>query len=145
MNDRILGIGAVVLAGVMFWQGVGLEAPFSYEPLGPRAFPLLIAAVMALCGIWLVVKGGGQTEPNPPGANVRIAAMFAIVVGYGLIYQSAGFIIATALMTMLVGKLFGGGWLKPAIGGVISSVFFFYLFDRVLDVVLPLGVLEAWL
>lgn len=145
MNDRILGIGALVLSGVMIWQGVGLQAPFSYEPLGPRAFPLLVAAIMGLCGFWLVVKGGGQAEPNPPGANLRIAAMFLVIVGYALIYQSAGFIIATALMTALVGKLFGGGWRKPIIGGVVSSVFFFYLFDRVLDVVLPLGILEAWL
>lgn len=145
MNDRILGIGALVLSGVMFWQGIGLVAPFSYEPLGPRAFPFLIAAIIGLCGLWLVIKGGGQTEPNPPGANLRIGAMFLVVLGYALIYQSAGFIIATALMTSLVGKLFGGGWLKPIIGGVVSAVFFFYLFDRVLDVVLPLGILEAWL
>lgn len=145
MNDRILGIGALVLSGVMIWQGIGLEAAFSYEPLGPRAFPLLVAAIMGLCGCWLVVKGGGQAEPNPAGANLRIGAMFVVIVGYALIYQSAGFIIATALMTTFVGKLFGGGWIKPIIGGVVSSVFFFYLFDRVLDVVLPLGILEAWL
>ncbi|RMX08001.1 tripartite tricarboxylate transporter TctB family protein [Corticibacter populi] len=145
MNDRKLGIAALALAVVMFWQGWGLEAPFSYEPLGPRAFPLLIAAVMAVCGIVLVVKGGGQSEPNPPGASLRIGAMFLVIVGYALIYQPAGFIIATALMTMLVGRLFGGGWLKPAVCGVLGSVLFFFLFDRVLDVVLPLGVLEAWL
>jgi putative tricarboxylic transport membrane protein len=29
------------------------------------------------------------------------------------------------------------------IGGIVMSVLFFFLFDRVLDVVLPLGILET--
>ena len=44
-------------------------------------------------------------------------------------------------MTVAVGRLFGGGWGKCAIGGVVMSVFF-VLFDKVLDVVLPGGLLE---
>lgn len=145
MNDRILGVGALALAAVMLGYGWGLEAPFSYEPLGPRAFPLLIAAVMAICGVVLVVKGGGQVQANPSGANLRIAAMFLVIVGYAVFFESAGFIVATAVMTMLVGRLFGGGWLWPAIAGVVGASAFFYLFDRVLDVVLPVGVLGGWL
>lgn len=145
MNNRILGIAALALAAMMIWQGHDLQAPFSYEPLGPRAFPLLIAAVMALCGLRLAIRGGGQAPANPPGANTRIAAMFGVIVGYALVFQWAGFIIATALMTLLVGRLFGGGGVGPAIGGVVGSVLLFILFDRVLDVVLPVGLLGAWL
>lgn len=145
MNDRILGIAALAVAAFLAWFGHGLEAPFSYEPIGPRAFPLIIASVMALCGLRLVLKGGGQTEPNPPGASLRIALMFAVLVGYALIFDWAGFIISTALMAALIGHLFGGSWLKSALGGLSLSVMLFFLFDRVLDVVLPAGLLEAWL
>ncbi|WMD19244.1 tripartite tricarboxylate transporter TctB family protein [Achromobacter seleniivolatilans] len=143
MNDRILGIGALALAAFMTAAGWGIEAPFAYEPVGPRAFPLLLAAIIGLCGLWLVYKGGHRTEANPPGANARIALMMAFTVAYAFLFQWLGFVIATSLMTIFVGRLFGGGWVKCAIGGVVMSLFFFVLFDKVLDVVLPGGLLET--
>ncbi|MDO4905062.1 MAG: tripartite tricarboxylate transporter TctB family protein [Lautropia sp.] len=143
MNNRILGVAALMAAAFMVWQGHGLEASVSYEPIGPRVFPLLVAAVMALCGLRLVLKGGGRTEANPPGANLRIGILFLVLVGYALIFEWAGFIIATILMASVVGRLFGGSWFKSSLGGVGLSVVLFFLFDRVLDVVLPPGLLEA--
>ena len=76
------------------------------------------------------------------GANGRIALMVAFAAAYAFLFQWLGFIIATSLMTVFVGRLFGGGWAKCALGGVVMSVFFFVLFDKVLDVVLPGGLLE---
>ena len=80
-------------------------------------------------------------QANAPGANGRIALMVLFCAGYAFLFQWLGFIVATALMTVAVGRLFGGGWGKCAIGGVVMSVFF-VLFDKVLDVVLPGGLLE---
>ena len=141
LNDRLLGVAALLLAAFLTWNGWGLEAPFAYEPVGPRAFPLLLAAVIGLCGAWLVVKGGFAAEANPPGANGRIALLVALVAGYALLFQWLGFVIATALMVVAVGRLFGGTWRNCVIGGVSMGVLFFLLFDKVLDVVLPLGIL----
>jgi len=141
MNDRILGIFALVLAAFITWGGWDIEAPFSYEPVGPRAFPLLLALIIGLCGLWLVYKGGNAVEPNAPGANGRILMMVAYAAIYALLFQWLGFIVATALMTVVVGRLFGGGWGKCAVGGVVMGVLFFFLFDRALDVVLPAGIL----
>ncbi len=145
LNDRSLGIAALLLAAFLTWFGYDLEAPFAYEPVGPRAFPLLIAFIIALCGLRLVIKGGNDAEPNPPGANARISLMVAIVAGYALLFQWLGFVIATTLMTVLVGRLFAGSWVKAGIGGIAMGLGFFLLFDRVLDVVLPTGLLGALL
>lgn len=145
MNDRVLGIAALVFAALMAGFGWGIQAPFSYEPVGPRAFPMLLALIIALCGLWLVFKGKHQAEANPPGANGRIALMVAYCFAYAFFFDILGFIIATTAMTILVGRLFGGAWSKIALGGVVMSVFFFVLFDRVLDVVLPLGLLGGLL
>jgi len=141
MNDRTLGIAALVLAALMTWTGWDIEAPFAYEPVGPRAFPMLIALVIGLCGLRLAIKGGNPVEPNPPGANARIAMMVLVAAAYAFLFQWLGFLIATALMTMFVGRLFGGSWLKCAVGGLVMGVFFYVLFDKVLDVVLPAGLL----
>lgn len=142
MNDRILGLAALVLAAFMTAAGWGIEAPFAYEPVGPRAFPLLLALSIGLCGLWLVYKGGHGVHANPTGANGRIAFMVVFAAAYAFLFQWLGFVIATALMTISVGRLFGGSWAKCAVGGVVMSLFFFVLFDKVLDVVLPGGLLE---
>ncbi|HEY9278799.1 MAG TPA: tripartite tricarboxylate transporter TctB family protein [Eoetvoesiella sp.] len=144
MNDRILGVCALVFAALMVWLGWDIEAPFSYEPVGPRAFPLLIAAIIAMCGLWLTYKGGNPSEPNPPGATGRITVMVGVCAAYAYFFQMLGFIVATTLMTVFVGRLFSGKWIKVLIGGLVMSVFFFILFDRILDVVLPLGILREF-
>lgn len=141
MNDRMLGIAALIFAALMTGLGWGIQAPFSYEPVGPRAYPLLLAFIIALCGLWLTFKGRDRAAPNPPGANGRISLMVAYCAAYAYFFQILGFIMATTAMVVLVGRLFGGSWIKVATGGVIMSLLFFFLFDRALDVVLPPGLL----
>jgi putative tricarboxylic transport membrane protein len=145
LNDRVLGVAALLLAAFLTWQGWGLQAPFAYEPVGPRAFPLLLALVIALCGAWLLAKGRFVAPGNPPGANGRIALLVGLVAGYALLFQWLGFVIATALMVTVVGRLFGGSWRGCVVGGVSMGVLFFLLFDKLLDVVLPTGILGGLL
>lgn len=142
MNDRTLGFAALAFAALMVWFGRDMVAPFSYEPVGPRAFPMLVALIIALCGAWLIYKNHNTAEKNPVGANSRIVLMVLYAIAYAALYQFLGFIIATTAMTVLVGRLFGGAWHKIFIGGLIMSILFFLLFDRALDIVLPLGLLE---
>ncbi|KAB0610894.1 tripartite tricarboxylate transporter TctB family protein [Castellaniella defragrans] len=142
MSDRLLGVSALVFAALMAWFGHDLQAPFSYEPVGPRAFPLLIALIVALCGAWLLFKNWRSTKQAPHIDWPRLLLMVVYVFGYALLFEWLGFIIATAIVTVLIGRLFGGGWGKMIIGGITMSVLFFLLFDRALDVVLPLGLLE---
>ena len=42
----------------------GFEAPFAYDPVGPRAYPLLLLLLMACGAAWLLFKPHG--EPTPP-------------------------------------------------------------------------------
>jgi len=141
LNDRLLGTAALLLAVFLTWHGYDLEAPFAYEPVGPKAFPLLLAAVIGLCGLRLVVKGGHAVAANPAGANLRIAVMVGLIAGYALLFQWLGFVLATTAMATLVGRLFGGTWGRCVIGGVALGVTGFVLFDKVMDVVLPVGLL----
>ncbi|MDR2328304.1 MAG: tripartite tricarboxylate transporter TctB family protein, partial [Comamonas sp.] len=80
-----------------------------------------------------------------PGANSRIALMVVLVLVYAWLFQVVGFVVATAVVAACVGRLFGGSWLQCSIGGASLSLLFYVLFDRLLDVVLPLGWLEGLL
>lgn len=141
LNDRWLGVAALVFAAFLTWFGYDLEAPFSYEPVGPKAFPLLLALIIALCGLRLLLKGGNEVQANPPGANLRIASMVAALAAYAFFFQWLGFVISTAFMSLVVGRLFGGGWLQTTVGAVLMGIGLFLAFDKGLDVVLPAGIL----
>src|SRR5690606_20378554 len=92
LNDRVLGIAALIFAALITAFGYDLEPPCSYEPVGPKAFALLLALIIALCGVRLIIKGGGEVEPKPEGANTRIAMMAAYLAGYAVLFQWIGFV-----------------------------------------------------
>lgn len=141
MSDRILGAVCVAAAAGMAWTAQGYAAAISYEPVGPRAFPLLLAGLLALTGLWLVVK------PAPGGEGLKLAQVKLIGIGalalvtYALLFETLGFPVATAAMAVPVGMAFGGSWKQSLAGGAALGVALFLLFDKLLDVVLPSGVL----
>jgi putative tricarboxylic transport membrane protein len=170
MADRILGTVCLLLGAAMAWASRSYAAEISYEPVGPRAFPLLLAAILALIGAWLLVKGGrgvakpaaaskatlaeplpasGAAEaataivPAAPANNLAAVAMCAVaVLVYGALFQPLGFVLATTLMAVPVCKAFGGTLKGGLLGGLGLGFGLFFLFDKVLDVILPTGVLS---
>lgn len=140
-NDRTLGGLAVLMALTLVAFGWGLAAPFAYEPVGPRAFPMITAVLIGACGIILLVKGGGAVEPNAAGVNRGILGIAAALLAYALLFQPLGFVVSTALMSAVVARIFGATWAQSAATGVVLSVGSFFLFDHGLDVVLPTGIL----
>ncbi|HJV85985.1 MAG TPA: tripartite tricarboxylate transporter TctB family protein [Noviherbaspirillum sp.] len=146
MSDRILGLVALLMAGAMTIAAWGYAAPVEYEPVGPRAFPLVLALLMALCGAWLMARPGTEALAGTRFARgrqlSRIMLCAGSVVAYAVLFQAFGFIIATALMGVPVGRFFGGTWRQCALTGIGLGIALYVLFDRLLDVVLPLGLLK---
>jgi putative tricarboxylic transport membrane protein len=145
MSDRLLGAVCVVASAAMAWAAQDYAAAISYEPVGPRAFPLLLAGGLGLSGLWLVLRpsaGAGAFHGVPWKATALCAA--AVLV-YALLFQWLGFPLATALMALPVGMAFGGSWKQALAGGVALGLMLFLLFDKLLDVVLPAGPLATLL
>ncbi|MBE7419499.1 MAG: tripartite tricarboxylate transporter TctB family protein [Ideonella sp.] len=142
MSDRILGAACVAASAAMAWAARDYAAAISYEPVGPRAFPLLLAALLAVGGLWLVAKPalrGAAAYRHVPLRATALAA--AAVVAYALLFETLGFTLATALMAVPLGLVFGGTLRATLAGGVALGVVLYFLFDKALDVVLPTGVL----
>jgi putative tricarboxylic transport membrane protein len=142
MSDRILGAACVVLAAGMAWAAKDYAAPISYEPVGPRAFPLLLASVMALSGAWLVVRPG----PHESGLGLAQFRTLGMTVGavfaYAFLFEFLGFTLATTVMALPVGMAFGGSWKQSLAGGLGLGIVLYGMFDKLLDVVLPTGLLK---
>lgn len=141
-SDRLLGLAAMVMAAAMTVTAWGYAAPVEYEPVGPRAFPLLLAALLAVAGAWLAVKPGLHVDLLH-GPRTRVIGLCAAsIVVYSIVFQLLGFVVATALMAIPVGRIFGGTWKQCALTGICMGLVLYVLFDKLLDVVLPKGVLE---
>jgi putative tricarboxylic transport membrane protein len=145
MSDRILGVVCVIASAGMAWAAQGYAAAISYEPVGPRAFPLLLAALMAIAGAWLVVRPS-MHDSGLSLAHLKPIGLAALAVfSYALLFEWLGFTLATALMAVPVGMAFGGNWKQSIAGGVGLGLVLFFLFDKLLDVVLPSGLLSVLL
>ncbi len=67
-----------------------------------------------------------------------------VLLAYALTFEALGFVLSTALATFVLGLLFTGRPLPCAISAVLMGVLLYVLFDLLLDVPLPLGLLEAF-
>lgn len=142
MSDRILGAVCIAVGAGMAWAAQDYAATISYEPVGPRAFPLLLAALMAASGLWLVLRpslGAVNFRSVPWTATVLSAVAICL---YALLFQTLGFTLATVLMAVPVGMAFGGNWKQAVASGAGLGIVLYFMFDKLLDVVLPTGILS---
>ncbi|MBA1274983.1 tripartite tricarboxylate transporter TctB family protein [Stutzerimonas azotifigens] len=131
---------ACVGLGLIAW---GFQAPFAYDPVGPRAYPLLLILLMACGSLWLLVKPKGEATPAFDWTMAsRVALCIAALLAYALLFEPLGFVISTALAGFCIGLLFNGRLWACALSGVLLGVLLYALFDYALDVPLPLGVLR---
>lgn len=140
-SDRILGAVCLAAAVAMGVAAQSYAAQISYEPVGPRAFPMLLAVLIGIAGTWLVARPSGHSAAVAADRLVALAGCVIAIVIYALLFQWLGFTLATALMAVPVGMAFGGNWKQSLAGGLGLGLGFFLLFDKLLDVVLPTGLL----
>jgi putative tricarboxylic transport membrane protein len=132
----------LVLA-VMAWP---YQAAFSYEPVGPRAYPLLMLALMGVSFLYMAVRPTpivhSEEEPPLDSATLKkIAACTVLLLVFAGLFEPLGFILSAALIGIPMARLYGGRWLPSAVIIGLMSVGLYWLFDRVMDVPLPLGLL----
>jgi putative tricarboxylic transport membrane protein len=131
----------LVCAGlaVIAW---GFQAPFAYDPVGPRAYPLLLLALMGIGALWLLIKPNGEATPPLDWRLARKVGLCVLaLLGYALLFEPLGFILGTALAGFVLGVLFNGRPLHCVLSGLALGLALYGLFDLLLDIPLPLGVL----
>ncbi len=109
-----------LFAGLWLLACVGLavagwryQAPFSYEPVGPRGAVLL-----------------------------KVLACIALLLVFAGLFEALGFILSAALVGSCMAILYGARPLPAVITASLLGIGLYWLFDRALDVPLPLGVLD---
>jgi putative tricarboxylic transport membrane protein len=135
--DRILGVVLLLLAAGAAWHAQSLVVPFAADPVGPRAFPTVVAVVLGASALLILLRprGGWESPPRSLPGLVCILAM----LGYALALQPLGFVPATALLCLVIARAFDGTWLQSLISAVAIAPGLWLLLDKALDLPLPKG------
>ncbi|MGQ9858566.1 MAG: tripartite tricarboxylate transporter TctB family protein [Thermodesulfobacteriota bacterium] len=133
---------AVVLGAGYLWGALAMPEMSIGDPLGPRAFPILLGALMSILGgsllVWPAPKGSG-----PTGMSLHTGLLVLLLGVYGYGIPRLGYPVATVLFMVLASRLLGErSWLSGLVLSAGMSAGIFLLFTRILDIPLPLGILE---
>lgn len=142
-SDRIFGLVAGLVALAYIASATQIQTSFLADPVGPKAFPILIGVVGALCGLFMVLKP--DPEPNWPALKTFGALGFAVIVlvlyAYALI--PLGFLVPTALAAGVLSYQISPNAKNAALSGVGLSIGLFILFKYALG--LGLFAFPKWL
>lgn len=139
LGDRLLGVILLVVAALYAVSTYRLEAPFAYDPLGPKGFPFVLALLLTVLAVVLLLRPapGGQW---PRGALlVKVVAVLVVLALYALAFSPLGYLLSSALAIFALAWLFNAGPLKALVCAVALALGSYALFVYALDISLPVG------
>lgn len=142
-----------IFSGLLLVVSLGLlvvaydyTAPIAYDPIGPRPYPMILLSMLAFFSALVTFR------PNKLGETIKMGLTRPVIKNlvvcglalllYGVLFEWLGYIIATSVMATVVGMLFNGKIVPTVISSITMAVLTFLLFDKGLDVTLPLGLLS---
>ena len=138
-SDRALGIAGLLFAALIVWRTTYIQESFIQDPLGPKAFPIAVAAVVALASLYIALRPDEDPVWPPLGRLAEIAAAVAVMVVYAQMLPVAGFVVATEVAAAYLTWRLGTPILNSAIAGVVTSVGIYTVFHLVLGLSLARG------
>lgn len=141
MADRLFSLVlmlAAVALGVAAWK---LEVPFQYEPVGPKAIPLILAVLLFACTAWLAIRPDrlkGKYGSNMFGRHLLVVLG---LLAYAWSFEVLGFMVSTLLVGTLFARLFGLGWGKAVIYSAALGGVGYVVLSLVLELNVPVGTL----
>lgn len=154
LQQTLVGAGALLVGAVMAYGATFISSDAGYAGVGPNALPWAVAAVLMLCGLWLIweARSGGFRQMEAPSGADRAdwragAWVVAGVVANAALITTIGFVLACSLcfvlavrgMRLAEGRR-GGGMrqlLIDTLTGVLIAAPVFWLFTKLLAINLP--------
>lgn len=131
-GDRIFGAFMIVLALGYILTASGIEDSFMSDPVGPRAFPYMVAGVVILTSLVMILRPDPDQEwPTLPMLG-QLALALVVLGGYSQAIAPAGFLLPTAIASGILAWQIDGRPLRAALTGVGLSVGLFLLFRVIL-------------
>ncbi|KEA63147.1 Tricarboxylate transport protein TctB [Marinobacterium lacunae] len=143
IGDRILGILMLLLAVAYGWEASQFPEPFGgSEAVGPETFPLLLAVIMGFASIYMIVKPDPDQEWPGTKTLFDLGFVLVLLLIFAALLAPLGFVISTTLMVSVLCWRMGAKPLPSGLTGLGSAVVIYLLFNFVLELHLPAGILK---
>ncbi|MCL6499177.1 MAG: tripartite tricarboxylate transporter TctB family protein [Firmicutes bacterium] len=114
--------------------------PALADPLGPRAFPLLLGLSALALSVVLLLERQSELPVTVSASTLHGLGLIACgMAAYALLLPRLGFLISTSLV--LTGGFGYAGGRRPLLPAVLFAVGVYLSFTRLLGVRLPPGIL----
>lgn len=156
-NDRKIqhltaGILVFLLGLVISVSSIPLFGRVVVKDVGPGMFPLIVGILLILLGLFeafaTIRRGSLTASPNAKNPIKIISQYFlefvlvGILVLYFIFINIFGFLVSTAGFLMITSIIFGARkWWEIILVSVGASVGLFWIFDWLLSLTLPRGLL----
>jgi putative tricarboxylic transport membrane protein len=139
MTDRIFGVVGLLLAIGFALAALTIKESFLSDAVGPKAFPLIIAAVLGLSSAVIALRPDESPQWPALGRLVEIFAAAVVMVLYAQLLPEVGFIIATFFASAYLTWRLGSGLVGSLLTGVGTSLGIYVVFHLVLGLSLARG------
>lgn len=137
--DRVAGLVLLAAGLAAALHARRLTVSFLTDPLGPRAFPMVAAGLLALAGAALIAWPAATAAWPGSSSARRLVMACASVLVYALLLAPLGFVLATTLEATALCLLFGGRPVRSLVSAALLSVALYGMFVYALELALPVG------
>lgn len=135
--DRVAGAILALLGAGAIWHGYGLQVAFAADPIGPKAFPIIVGLILLISGASIALRPQQMVWEAGDYRRVVLIAVAALI--YPFILVPLGFVPATSILGILCAKAFRGRTVPSIIGSIATACVIFVLIDIGLGLGLPRG------
>lgn len=139
MTDRLTGGLILILSLGYAYQAKSFNVGFLADPIGPKAFPLIIAAFLFLTSLYLVVRPDPEPEWPVKGVWVNEGLVLLSFVLYAYALVPLGFLLSTTLQVTFLAFMFKGKIWKGLAAALVASIVLYSIFVYLLGIPLPVG------
>lgn len=142
----VISAGLALFGAVLLWDAGRLPEATGYSGMGPADAPRLIGYILIGLGVWTAIAGWLGIAAERPARQQPMPILW-IVGGLGAqlaLIGTVGFALATGILFACTASAFGHRklWISLPIGTAACLVIY-GVFDRLLQLNLPTGLLET--
>ena len=131
----VLSLGYIVM-------GLSIEEGFYNDPVGPDVWVIGVGVCLVFLSLLLLFFPAGYIGSFPQAREIiKRIPFFMCVVLYSYALPFLGFIISTPLLMVCIGLIFRAKLVPAIISAVSMTAGCYLVFDVILDIALPSGLL----
>ena len=145
-RDRLIGLTLCIAGGILIVSALQIRRVIPIG-IGPGAFPVVLAGLLAVLGLALMVRRTNLPAPRLSRLAPRTVAALALFIGISafalLAFEPVGFVVTGAVIVVVVGRMLQARWPVLVPAALLAPLTIQVVFENAFSVPLPVGVLAG--